>query len=495
MRALAPTDLPLDPSALDSASSNSPAAVTTITTFGLPIAPGTLFWITSTIGWLVVLFAALRRHPMYARFVAIVLGVHTLASVAVARHAGPVLLPMAYLQAVVFIHFLSLANPRLRALPYRLLVSMPASFFAAGTFLTIPFSIAVSFGAPALILVVPYLVAVFGLVQSLSARRDDVDIVIDRTPVVTPRPIRFVSDQERIGRPLRIVQISDPHIGPFMSVERLREICQRAVTASPDLVLMTGDFLTMESSGDAVHLSRALEPLRALEGRVFACNGNHDHEAPEVIREALASCGAKLLVDEAAIVNTAIGKVQIVGMDFHWRERARLMAEVCAKYPRIDGVLRIVLLHNPGAFKDLAEGEGDLVLSGHTHGGQLGFLSLGLKPSVIRLFVDMPDHGLWARGRDRLYVHRGTGHYGFPLRVGIPAEESVMRVFTTTAPTSIAPPRNSVPPQRTSVPPQRTSVAPPRASVPPPHSVRPPIEPIEMPDFPDTPDLPDLPTE
>ena len=60
--------------------------------------------------------------------------------------------------------------------------------------------------------------------------------------------------------------------------------------------------------------------------------------------------------------------------------------------------------------------------------GQLGLVSLGLPHTVLRLLVDMPDHGLWARGRDRLYVHRGTGHYGFPLRLGVPAEESLLRV-------------------------------------------------------------------
>ncbi len=101
---------------------------------------------------------------------------------------------------------------------------------------------------------------------------------------------------------------------------------------------------------------------------------------------------------------------------------------VCAQHPRVPGALRLVLLHDPGAFRHLAEGEGDLVLSGHTHGGQLGLVSLGAPYTVLRLFMDMPDHGLWARGRDRLYVHRGTGHYGFPVRLGVPAEESLLRV-------------------------------------------------------------------
>ena len=144
--------------------------------------------------------------------------------------------------------------------------------------------------------------------------------------------------------------------------------------------------------------------------------------------DALKRIGATLLVDEATVVETGVGPVQIVGMDFHYRGRAEKMAEVCARNPRIPGALRLVLLHDPGAFRHLPAGEGDLVLSGHTHGGQLGLLSLGLAWTIVRGLSTIPDHGLWARGADRLYVHRGTGHYGFPLRVGVPAEEGLLRV-------------------------------------------------------------------
>ncbi|HWO13050.1 MAG TPA: metallophosphoesterase, partial [Polyangiaceae bacterium] len=230
------------------------------------------------------------------------------------------------------------------------------------------------------------------------------------------------------ARPLRVVQLSDPHLGPFMSIERLRRIAGEAVRKSPDLVLLTGDFLTMESQGDPALLGAALEPLRALEGRVFACLGNHDHEALDTVRGALLSAGVRLLVDEAALVRTEAGDVQVVGADFAWRERERHLAQLCQRHPRVPGALRLVLLHDPGAFRHLPPGEADLVLSGHTHGGQLGLLSLGLPWTLMRLFVGAPDHGLWARGTDRLYVHRGTGHYGFPLRIGVPGENSLLRV-------------------------------------------------------------------
>ncbi len=135
-----------------------------------------------------------------------------------------------------------------------------------------------------------------------------------------------------------------------------------------------------------------------------------------------------LLVDDACELATAAGPVQILGMDFVWRGRKEHLARVCAEHPRVADHLRIVLLHDPGAFHHLPEGEADLALSGHTHGGQVGLLSLGLNWTMMRLFVKAPDHGFWARGNDRLYVHRGTGHYGFPLRLGVPVEQSLLFV-------------------------------------------------------------------
>ena len=237
------------------------------------------------------------------------------------------------------------------------------------------------------------------------------------------------------SRPLRIVQITDPHLGPFMSVKRLRRIAQRAVDAKPDLVLLTGDFLTMESQSDPDLLLQAFEPLRALPGRVFACHGNHDYEAPEIVRRALVENGIALLLDDSSMVETDAGPVQIVGVEFVRRNRAEHLAGVCAAHPRVPGATRIVLLHDPGAFRHLPEGEGDLVLCGHTHGGQVGLVSLRLSWTFLRLFGDrVPDHGLWARGRDRMYIHRGTGHYGFPLRLGVPAEESVLRIHRAPEP-------------------------------------------------------------
>jgi predicted MPP superfamily phosphohydrolase len=90
--------------------------------------------------------------------------------------------------------------------------------------------------------------------------------------------------------------------------------------------------------------------------------------------------------------------------------------------------MRVAMLHDPGAFAHLPDGAADLVLAGHTHGGQVGLLRFGLPHTVVSALSSMPDHGFWALGTMRLYVHRGTGHYGFPVRVGVPPEESVLHV-------------------------------------------------------------------
>jgi uncharacterized protein len=379
------------------------------------------FLVISLCGWVAVVAAALMRSRAYAIFRGITLGLQVLFASALVHRFQSVLPLFCYLHAAVFVQSIGLVRPRMRSLAYRALISVPGAFFAAGTLLSLPWVLAHAFGFELPGVFVPYLAAGIGVLQSLWSREETRHIVVADSQVV-PALARHAAGAARVERPLRLVQITDPHLGPFMSVERLAGICQRAVEKSPDLVLLTGDFLTMESQADPALLERALAPLQQLQGRVFACLGNHDHEAPLIVRRALAQNGITLLVDDSAQLETAAGRVQLVGMDFVWRERKEHLARVCQTHPREPGALRIVLLHDPGAFIHLPEGEADLVLSGHTHGGQVGLVSLGLPYTMMRAFVKMPDHGLWARGTDRLYVHRGTGHYGFPLRLGVPSE-------------------------------------------------------------------------
>ncbi len=387
-----------------------------------------IFALASWAAWLGVFGTAwMLRSRAYAIYRGITLGLQVLIASALVPYFGRAFPVIVYLQATVFMSALVLVRPKLRGLAYRATVSVPSAFFAAGTLLAWPWAIVAAFGFTPHGAWLPYLLAGIGIVQSLSTREEARDVVVADGENVEGLK-RHTPGALRVARPLRVIQITDPHLGPFMSVARLRRICERAVARQPDLVVLTGDFLTMESHERPDLLAAALEPLKALEGRTFACLGNHDHEAPETVQYALAHAGVRLLVDAAAEVTTPAGPVQILGFDFVWRGREEHLARVTAAHPRRQDALRLLLLHDPSAFRHLPAGEGDLVLSGHTHGGQVGFVSLGLPWTLMRWFVSAPDHGLWARGVDRLYVHRGTGHYGFPLRLGVPSEESVLNV-------------------------------------------------------------------
>jgi predicted MPP superfamily phosphohydrolase len=183
----------------------------------------------------------------------------------------------------------------------------------------------------------------------------------------------------------------------------------------------------MEGRGSRGSLRAALKPLRAAEGRSFAVFGNHDLEAADEVRDALEANGVRLLVDDEVSVASPLGPVQILGAHYVSRERRAHLEALCERFPRRADHLRLLLLHDPQAFHVAPQGLADLTLSGHTHGGQLGLLSLGLDWTVLRR-SSWPDHGLFARGADRLYVHRGTGFYGFPLRIGVPGEHSLLEL-------------------------------------------------------------------
>ena len=385
------------------------------------------FSLASIAAWgLVVVIAGVVRGRPYVVFVAVLLGIYTLVATSLAPNTGVLFPAYAYLHATVYASFVFLARPRMRPLAFRVLVSWPAAWFLGSTLLAFPWAIAAAAGFRPLGVFAPYALAMLGFIDTFLPRRNTVHVVVGapgRAELSRSAPSRGHDP-----RPLRIVQITDPHLGPFMSVGRLRRVCERAIAAKPDLVLLTGDFLTMESHADHTLLGRSLAPLRDLEGRCFACVGNHDLEAPAHVRAGLASAGVALLVDEVSRVETRVGPVEILGFDFRFRDRKTHLEEVSTRYPRQGGVMRIGLLHDPGAFRHLPDGTADLVLSGHTHGGQLGLLWMGLPYTIVSALSRVPDHGLWGRGKDRLYVHRGTGHYGFPLRLGVPPEESVLEL-------------------------------------------------------------------
>ena len=240
---------------------------------------------------------------------------------------------------------------------------------------------------------------------------------------------------------IRICQITDPHIGPMMSVKRLQRICQDIVAKDPDLVLLTGDYFTGEADMDGL-LLKAFEPLKPINYKCFACLGNHDVESDAVYNRTineLKILGIKLLRNESIVYDkiTRIGPIQIIGYDyiFHQdRDRGKKLRSILNENqcPQECRNRRIVLLHDPGGFKCFEGDENLIVFSGHTHGGHCGIISCGIDWTFFYQFLRLPDNGLWSKGNNKLYVHRGQGSralYGnYVLRCGVPTEQSVVHI-------------------------------------------------------------------
>ena len=120
--------------------------------------------------------------------------------------------------------------------------------------------------------------------------------------------------------------------------------------------------------------------------------------------------------------------MQIVGADYVGTGRRRAHPGAARRRTRAaPGTCGCSCSTIPSIFRHIPVGEVDLTLSGHTHGGQLGLVSFGLDWTVLSR-TGWPDHGLFGHGSNRLYVHRGTGFYGFPLRIGVPGEASLLEV-------------------------------------------------------------------
>ncbi len=383
-------------------------------------------------------FAARARGVRAAAVLSAALGIHVAVSVAVYPLIGTLAPLFWLLQLATLLSVGSMLIPGLRSIPWRVLVDWPAALFIAGTFLAIPWALIRIGPWEPLGIMLPYLLAAIGLIQSLTARRELVALdlrqpsapELARNNAALTRVVGRHASLELSGPAVRIFQITDPHLGTFMSIERLARLSQRAVDSGAELILLTGDFLTFATNHDDVSLAAALAPLRE-HPHVYACPGNHDHEAPETVQRALAAVGARMLVDAAVVVDTEAGPVEVMGLNHRWRQSAEHLQSVLSRpRPRRDGVPipRIAMLHDPLRFRDCPDGSVDLALSGHTHGGQVGLVSLGRDWTVVSGIFGLVDHGLWSQGENHLYVHRGQGHYGFPLRLGVPAEESVISV-------------------------------------------------------------------
>jgi predicted MPP superfamily phosphohydrolase len=231
-----------------------------------------------------------------------------------------------------------------------------------------------------------------------------VEVQLDRWP------IRFDG--------IRIMQLSDIHIGPILDGVFARGLVERVNALAPDLVVITGDLV----DGAVKHLRQEVAPFGDLQGRlgVYFVTGNHDHySGVHSWCDAISKLGIRVLRNERVEIRDGDGVFDLVGVDDHHGSHFDDDGgeDLLAAFAGRDSERPVVLLaHDPSTFKRASELPVDLQISGHTHGGQMwpfGYL--------VRLVVPFVA-GRYRRGDSELYVSSGTGFWGPPMRLFAPAE-------------------------------------------------------------------------
>jgi predicted MPP superfamily phosphohydrolase len=251
---------------------------------------------------------------------------------------------------------------------------------------------------------------------------------------------------------MKIAQISDIHMSAFMSRAAVRRAVDMTNDLGSDLTVVTGDLITTSHDpiADCVEeVSRLHAPLG-----VWGCNGNHEiyADAEQLAGELFAQHGMKMLRQENAVLEYRGAKFNLIGVDYQ-RER-NLNGHRTQMLSNLEPLIRrdlpnILLSHNPNSFDRAAELGVELSLAGHTHGGQIQVEILDHRLTPARFISDyiaglferpmfMPSGKVLVQAEpdspagtpnpnaSRLYVNRGLGTVGAPVRLGVPPEISLI---------------------------------------------------------------------
>lgn len=236
-----------------------------------------------------------------------------------------------------------------------------------------------------------------------------------------------------------IAQISDVHVGNFMDAERLDEIRDAMNALRADFHVITGDLLDNHVS--QMELSaRLIRGLRPGRGQIFMCMGNHEYIAARsadvgTIVKGLEEAGAQVLVDEAREIRVGGDRLWMSAIDFPPRARrgeaarrpTREGLQRALDQMRDDGAPRVLLSHHPRTFVEARELPFDLMLSGHTHGGQISLGRIGEHELTPLLAGEFYHRGLYDHRGRRLYVNAGAGGW-LPVRVNCPPEITLVEL-------------------------------------------------------------------
>lgn len=222
----------------------------------------------------------------------------------------------------------------------------------------------------------------------------------------------------------RIVQITDIHVSPTIKRPFVESVVERVNRLDGDIVALTGDLV----DGSVSWLSNDVAPLSRVRSKLgnYFVTGNHEYySGAEVWVEKVRRLGFEVLMNEHRVLTRGRGRIVLAGVtdyragNFFESHRSD-PAKAIAGAPRAD--VKLLLAHQPKSVFKAAEAGFDIQISGHTHGGQ--FFPWNLLVGIDQPFVA----GLYTYKSTHIYVSRGTGYWGPPLRFGSPSEITLIRL-------------------------------------------------------------------
>jgi len=225
---------------------------------------------------------------------------------------------------------------------------------------------------------------------------------------------------------LRILQLSDIHLSAFLSEAEFARAIDAALHLHPHLAVVTGDLI----SGHSDPLDACIRQLARVkaDAGVFACMGNHERyiRAENYTARQSARLGIRFLRGQAQTLRFGNATLNLAGLDFEsQRDRSRYLRG--AERLIVPGATNILLQHNPDVFPAAARQGYNLLLAGHTHGGQVTVEILDRSINPARFFTPYV-YGLYRQGNAAAYVTRGIGTIGIPARIGARPEISLLRL-------------------------------------------------------------------
>jgi predicted MPP superfamily phosphohydrolase len=242
---------------------------------------------------------------------------------------------------------------------------------------------------------------------------------------------------------LKIVQISDVHSGSFDNKKAVDRGIQKILDLEPDLILFTGDLIN-DRATEMYGYEDVFARLKAPLG-VFSTLGNHDYgdyvkwpteeardQNIEDLKKIQAGMGWRLLMNEHVVLEKDGQEIALIGIE-NWSAKARFPkhGKMWDAYPGAEKYpFKILMSHDPSHWDAEVRpkyGDIDLTLAGHTHGMQFGIEIPGFKWSPVKYVYD-EWAGLYESGKQKLYVNRGFGFIGYPGRVGILPEITLIEL-------------------------------------------------------------------